>query len=98
MMKLFRYRIFLLLLAVIPISRFALAQATDKPNGLIVLITDFESRDADKPHLKQAIREVFPNAKVDSISHQLSSFTFREGAYTLQRAGEKFPHGSMRYF
>ncbi len=95
MMKLFRYRIFLLLPAVILISRFVLAQATDKPNGLIVLITDYQSKNADKPPIEQAIGEVFPNAKVDSISHPLSTFTVKEGAYTLQRAGEKFPHGTV---
>jgi S-adenosylmethionine hydrolase len=39
--------------------------------------------------------KVFPQAKIDEISHEISKFDIKEGAYTLAKAAPEFPQGTV---
>ena len=45
--------------------------------------------------MKGAMYKVFPQAKIDEISHGVSKFDIKEGAYTLAKAAPEFPTGTV---
>ena len=64
-------------------------------NGLIIMITDFGAKDFYIGAMKGAMYKVFPQAKIDEISHEVSKFDIKEGAYTLAKAAPEFPLGTV---
>lgn len=93
-MKSFRYRRWILLLLVLG-SSFAYAAMPDKPNSLIIMMTDFGSKDFYVGAMKGAMYKVFPHARIDAISHDISKFNIKEGAYTLAKTAPEFPVGTV---
>ena len=94
MTKCFCYgvRLLLLLLIVASLTPPTMGAQT---NGLIIMITDFGSKDFYVGAMKGAMYKVFPQAKIDEISHQISKFDIKEGAYTLAKAAPEFPPGTV---
>ena len=64
-------------------------------NGLVIMITDFGVKDFYVGAMKGAMYKVFPQAKIDEISHGVSKFDIKEGAYTLAKAAPEFPTGTV---
>jgi len=64
-------------------------------NGLIVLLTDYGQRDYYVGALKGAIYSIYPEARIDDISHHVTPFNIWEGAYTLSLAAKEFPKGTI---
>jgi S-adenosylmethionine hydrolase len=64
-------------------------------NGLIIMITDFGFKDFYVGAMKGAMYKVFPQARIDQISHGVSKFDIKEGAYTLAKAALEFPTGTV---
>ena len=67
----------------------------DQTNGLIIMITDFGVKDFYVGAMKGAMYKVFPQATIDEISHGVSKFDIKEGAYTLAKAAPEFPIGTV---
>jgi len=61
---------------------------------LVILLTDYGSEDFYVGALKGAIYSAFPQARIDSITHEVPAFDVREGAYLLARAAREFPPGT----
>lgn len=70
------------------------AAAEGRPNGLVVLLTDYGTEDFYVGALKGAIYRAFPGARIDSITHQVPAFDIREGAYLLVHVAVEFPPGT----
>ena len=94
MRKCFLYGVRLLLMLLMMAS---LTPATigAETNGLIIMITDFGFKDFYVGAMKGAMYKVFPQAKIDEISHGISKFDIKEGAYTLAKAAPEFPTGTV---
>lgn len=63
--------------------------------SLIVLLTDYGTKDFYVGALKGAIYRVLPTAAIDSITHDVPDFDIQEGAYTLLQAARDFPEGTI---
>lgn len=67
---------------------FGINKAT---NGLVVLLTDYGHSDYYVGALKGSIYSIYPEARIDDITHQVTPFNIWEGAYTLSLAAKEFP-------
>jgi S-adenosylmethionine hydrolase len=86
----------LLLILLIALSSALPASAADfKPNGLIVLLTDFGTRDFYVGAMKGAILRTSPNVRIEDISHEVPKYDIAEGAYTLLKSAPEFPKGTV---
>ena len=94
MKKCFCYGVQLLFLFLI-LTSLAPHTMGSQPNGLIIMITDFGVKDFYVGAMKGAMYKVFPQAKIDEISHGVSKFDIKEGAYTLAKAAPEFPTGTV---
>lgn len=94
MKKYFSYGVGLLLLFLI-ITSLTPPTMGAQTNGLIIMITDFGPKDFYVGAMKGAMYKVFPQAKIDEISHGVSKFNIKEGAYTLAKAAPEFPPGTV---
>ena len=94
MTKCFCYGVRLLLLLLIVASLTSTTMGA-QTNGLIIMITDFGFKDFYVGAMKGAMYKVFPQAKIDEISHEVSKFDIKEGAYTLAKAAPEFPIGTV---
>ena len=94
MRKCFCYGVRLLFLFLIATS-WTPATMGAQTNGLIIMITDFGTKDFYVGAMKGAMYKVFPQAKIDEISHGVSKFDIKEGAYTLAKAAPEFPTGTV---
>ena len=94
MRKYFCYGVQLLFLFFIVVSLTPAVMGA-QPNGLIIMITDFGFKDFYVGAMKGAMYKVFPQAKIDEISHGISKFDIKEGAYTLAKAALEFPTGTV---
>ena len=94
MRKCFCYGVRLLLLFLIFTSLMPSTMGA-QTNGLIIMITDFGVKDFYVGAMKGAMYKVFPQAKIDEISHGVSKFDIKEGAYTLAKAAPEFPKGTV---
>ena len=94
MRKCFSYGVRLLFLLLI-VTSLAPPTMAAQPNGLIIMITDFGVKDFYVGAMKGAMYKVFPQAKIDEISHGVSKFDIKEGAYTLAKAAPEFPTGTV---
>ena len=64
-------------------------------NGLVALLTDYGNRDYYVGALKGVIYSIYPEARIDDITHQVTPFNIWEGAYTLSLAAKEFPKGTV---
>jgi S-adenosylmethionine hydrolase len=64
-------------------------------NGLVVLLTDYGHSDYYVGALKGSIYSVYPEARIDDITQQVTPFNIWEGAYTLSLAAKEFPKGTV---
>jgi len=64
-------------------------------NGLVVMLTDFGSKDFYVGAMKGAMYSIYPDARIDYISHDITKFDIAEGAYTLAKAAAEFPPGTV---
>ena len=94
MRKCFCYGVRLLFLFLI-VTSLTPATMGAETNGLIIMITDFGVKDFYVGAMKGAMYKVFPQAKIDEISHEVSKFNIKEGAYTLVKAAPEFPVGTV---
>ena len=94
MKKCFCYGVRLLFLFLIIISLTPTTMGA-QTNGLIIMITDFGAKDFYVGAMKGAMYKVFSQAKIDEISHGVSKFDIKEGAYTLAKAAPEFPTGTV---
>ena len=94
MRKCFCYGVWLLLLVLI-VASLTPSTMGAQTNGLIIMITDFGVKDFYVGAMKGAMYKVFPQAKIDEISHEVSKFDIKEGAYTLAKAAPEFPLGTV---
>ena len=94
MRKCFCYGVWLLLLFLIVASLTPTTMGS-QTNGLIIMITDFGFKDFYVGAMKGAMYKVFPQAKIDEISHEVPKFDIKEGAYTLAKAAPEFPMGTV---
>ena len=94
MRKCFLYGVRLLLMLLM-IASLTPATIGAETNGLIIMITDFGFKDFYVGAMKGAMYKVFPQAKIDEISHGISKFDIKEGAYTLAKAAPEFPTGTV---
>lgn len=94
MRKYSRYGVRLLLLFLI-VASFTPTTMGAQTNGLVIMITDFGVKDFYVGAMKGAMYKVFPQAKIDEISHEVSKFDIKEGAYTLAKAAPEFPTGTV---
>ena len=94
MRKCFCYSVRLLFLFLIVASLTPTTMGA-QTNGLIIMITDFGFKDFYVGAMKGAMYKVFPQAKIDEISHEVSKFDIKEGAYTLAKAAPEFPPGTV---
>ncbi len=94
MRKCFCYGVWLLLMFLIVTSLTPTTMGA-QTNGLIIMITDFGFKDFYVGAMKGAMYKVFPQAKIDEISHGVSKFDIKEGAYTLAKAAPEFPTGTV---
>ena len=94
MRKCFCYGVRLLLMFLIVTSLTPTTMGA-QTNGLIIMITDFGFKDFYVGAMKGAMYKVFPQAKIDEISHGVSKFDIKEGAYTLAKAAPEFPTGTV---
>ena len=58
---------------------------------LLVLLTDFGSRDYYVGAVKGAAYRANPRVRIESITHEIEPFDVREGAVTLALAAKEFP-------
>ena len=94
MRKCFLYGVRLLLMLLM-IASLTPATIEAETNGLIIMITDFGFKDFYVGAMKGAMYKVFPQATIDEISHGISKFDIKEGAYTLAKAAPEFPTGTV---
>lgn len=66
-----------------------------RTNGLIVLLTDYGLSDYYVGALKGSIYAIYPEARINDITHQICPFEIWEGAYTLSLAAKAFPKGTV---
>jgi len=68
---------------------------TVKPTGIIALMTDYGDKDFYVGAIKGAILSIYPQAKIVDITHQVSPYNIREGAFTLLMSSRDFPAGTI---
>jgi S-adenosylmethionine hydrolase len=61
----------------------------------VTLTTDFGLKDPYAAEMKAAILSICPNAVIVDITHEISKFNIRMGAYVLASATPHFPDGSV---
>lgn len=62
---------------------------------IITLATDFGLRDPYVAEIKAVILGISPKARIVDVTHQISKFDVRMGAYVLASASPYFPHGTV---
>jgi S-adenosylmethionine hydrolase len=65
------------------------------PAKIATLTTDFGLKDPYAAEMKAAILSICPNAVIVDITHEISKFNIRMGAYVLASATPYFPDGSV---
>jgi S-adenosylmethionine hydrolase len=62
---------------------------------IVTLTTDFGLKDPYAAEMKAAILSICPNAVIVDITHEITKFNIRMGAYVLASAAPYFPDGSV---
>lgn len=71
------------------------AQEPFKPNGSVILLTDYGSDSVYVGILKGAIYSKFGGARIDAITNAVPPFDIVSGAYLLAEAAGEFPKGTV---
>jgi len=79
---------------VIAITISAGAWAAVKPNGLVILTTDYGADSIYVGEIKGAIYNKFPQARVDSITNSIPPYDIVTGAYILLESTSLYPSGT----
>lgn len=77
----------------IPRSRFT--RASERPSGIITLLTDFGTDDPSVGMMEGVILASFPEARVVALSHAVPPQNVLHGAFWLAHSYEWFPDGSV---
>ncbi|MFB3885155.1 MAG: S-adenosyl-l-methionine hydroxide adenosyltransferase family protein [Thermodesulfobacteriota bacterium] len=64
-------------------------------SSVITLLTDFGTRDHYVASMKGTILKINPEAKLVDITHHVSPYDVREGAFLLANAYSAFPRGTI---
>ncbi|MDH4128515.1 MAG: SAM-dependent chlorinase/fluorinase [Spirochaetota bacterium] len=62
---------------------------------MIAIMTDFGTWDASVASMKGVIKSINPSVELVDISHDISEFSIREGAFVLNRCYSYFPKGTI---
>ncbi len=62
---------------------------------IITLTTDFGLQDPYAAEMKAAILNIYPNAIIVDIAHEIAKFNIQMGAYVLASAAPYFPKGTV---
>lgn len=65
------------------------------PSGIITLLTDFGLDDEYVGVMKGVILDIFNDAKIVDISHNVNSFDILQGAMLIKRSYKYFPKGTV---
>ncbi|HOZ46371.1 MAG TPA: SAM-dependent chlorinase/fluorinase [Candidatus Hydrogenedentes bacterium] len=65
-----------------------------KPNGLVILHTDYGTDSLYAGALRGAIYTKFPQARIDTLTNSVPSFDIATGAYMLMEVCKEFPAGT----
>lgn len=84
-----RYLVAVVLMVLVPV-----VGAEVKPNGLVILLTDYGADSFYVGTLKGAIYGKFPAARIDAITNSVPEFDVPTGAYMLMEASKEFPEGT----
>lgn len=90
-----RHLKFLIITLLLLLSTLPALAADFRPNGLIVLLTDFGTRDFYVGAMKGAILRTSPNVRIEDITHEVPKYDIAEGAYTLLKSAPEFPKGAV---
>ncbi|MBI5094167.1 MAG: SAM-dependent chlorinase/fluorinase [Candidatus Hydrogenedentes bacterium] len=71
-----------------------IAHGAAKPNGLVILATDYGADSIYVGEIKGAIYTKFPQARVDSITNSIPPYDIVTGAYTLLESTGMYPSGT----
>ncbi len=66
-----------------------------KPNGLVVLLTDFGVTDFYVGAMKGAVIRTQPGVRIEEITHGVPKFDVSSGAYVLGKTVPEFPKGTV---
>ena len=88
----FRLAASVLLLILSPLSA---SGAQFRPNGLVVLMTDFGSGDFYVGAMKGAILRTSQSVRIEEITHEVPKYDVAAGAYILAMAAAEFPKGTV---
>jgi len=66
-----------------------------RPNGLVVILTDYGETDSYVGSLKGAMYSVFPNVRIDTVTNNVEPFDVVKGAHILAEAASEFPAGTV---
>jgi S-adenosylmethionine hydrolase len=62
---------------------------------IVTLTTDFGLKDPYVAEMKAAILGICPKAVIVDVTHEITKFNIRMGAYVLASAAPYFPHGTV---
>jgi S-adenosylmethionine hydrolase len=65
------------------------------PSKIITLTTDFGFKDPYSAEMKATILSICPNAVIVDITHEITKFNIRMGAFVLASAAPYFPEGTV---
>ncbi len=77
------------------LSRSTMSISHSMPSKIATLTTDFGLKDPYVAEMKAAILSICPTAVIVDITHEISKFNTRMGAYMLASAAPYFPKGSV---
>ncbi|MCC6153649.1 MAG: SAM-dependent chlorinase/fluorinase [Candidatus Hydrogenedentes bacterium] len=66
-----------------------------KPNGLVILMTDYGTDSIYMGIIRGAIYSKFPDAKVNDLTNAVPPFDITAGAYLLVEAAGEYPKGTV---
>jgi S-adenosylmethionine hydrolase len=77
------------------LSRGTMSISISMPSKIATLTTDFGLKDPYAAEMKATILSICPNAVIVDITHEISKFNIRMGAFVLASAVPYFPAGSV---
>ena len=77
------------------LSRVTMSISVSMLSKIVTLTTDFGLKDPYAAEMKAAILNIYPNAIIIDITHEIAKFNIQMGAYVLTSAAPYFPKGSV---
>jgi len=72
-----------------------LAGCSTQRSGLVVMLTDYGTRDPYVGVLVAGVLRANPNARIEHLTHEIEPFQIAEGAYVLAETVPEFPTGTI---